>query len=149
MFFFFNDTATTEIYTLSLRDALPIWGNWNYTAGVGNDARGFRFFNVIKQAKDYDGNGDYVKHWIPQFQSVSRPKLHTPWLLTRDEQNRSGLNLGVDYPNPVVDLFQSAEANEKIYNKALGIQPSAKPSKSHHKKGSRSDKRGKNATSRR
>ena len=24
--FFFNDTATTEIYTLSLHDALPIWG---------------------------------------------------------------------------------------------------------------------------
>src|SRR6266581_7141147 len=29
-FFFFNDTATTEIYTLSLHDALPIWvvGAW-------------------------------------------------------------------------------------------------------------------------
>src|SRR2546421_8290435 len=26
-FFFFNDTATTEIYTLSLHDALPIWRN--------------------------------------------------------------------------------------------------------------------------
>src|SRR3712207_7004826 len=25
MIFFFNDTATTEIYTLSLHDALPIW----------------------------------------------------------------------------------------------------------------------------
>src|SRR3712207_9476745 len=25
VFFFFNDTATTEIYTLSLHDALPIW----------------------------------------------------------------------------------------------------------------------------
>src|SRR5258708_3740143 len=25
--FFFNDTATTEIYTLSLHDALPIWGH--------------------------------------------------------------------------------------------------------------------------
>src|SRR2546427_8506898 len=24
-FFFFNDTSTTEIYTLSLHDALPIW----------------------------------------------------------------------------------------------------------------------------
>ena len=24
-YFFFNDTATTEIYTLSLHDALPIW----------------------------------------------------------------------------------------------------------------------------
>src|SRR2546430_10784138 len=31
-FFFFNDTATTEIYTLSLHDALPIYGageEWN------------------------------------------------------------------------------------------------------------------------
>src|SRR2546426_7431151 len=27
-FFFFNDTATTEIYTLSLHDALPIW-SWS------------------------------------------------------------------------------------------------------------------------
>src|SRR2546430_5859028 len=26
-FFFFNDTATTEIYTLSLHDALPIYQN--------------------------------------------------------------------------------------------------------------------------
>src|SRR3712207_9491510 len=27
-FFFFNDTATTEIYTLSLHDALPIFLRW-------------------------------------------------------------------------------------------------------------------------
>src|SRR6266540_6813442 len=32
--FFFNDTATTEIYTLSLHDALPIFG----PAGVGEEA---------------------------------------------------------------------------------------------------------------
>src|SRR2546422_6623786 len=32
MFFFFNDTATTEIYTLSLHDALPIW---NHGRGAG------------------------------------------------------------------------------------------------------------------
>src|SRR2546430_13618894 len=30
IFFFFNDTATTEIYTLSLHDALPIWPSWSY-----------------------------------------------------------------------------------------------------------------------
>ena len=27
-FFFFNDAATTEFYTLSLHDALPIWIEW-------------------------------------------------------------------------------------------------------------------------
>src|SRR5260221_6522091 len=31
LFFFFNDTATTEIYTLSLHDALPILGSWSPT----------------------------------------------------------------------------------------------------------------------
>src|SRR6266576_6538708 len=34
MFFFFNDTATTEIYTLSLHDALPISGITVYSANV-------------------------------------------------------------------------------------------------------------------
>src|SRR2546430_8170042 len=32
-FFFFNDTATTEIYTLSLHDALPIWKLWRANSG--------------------------------------------------------------------------------------------------------------------
>src|SRR3712207_8936883 len=41
VFFFFNDTATTEIYTLSLHDALPIWMarerscGWFLFAGLG------------------------------------------------------------------------------------------------------------------
>src|SRR3712207_8629623 len=33
IFFFFNDTATTEIYTLSLHDALPIWAGGGATPG--------------------------------------------------------------------------------------------------------------------
>src|SRR2546422_2559270 len=37
IFFFFNDTATTEIYTLSLHDALPI-----YAENQGDDGRGER-----------------------------------------------------------------------------------------------------------
>src|SRR5688572_32094845 len=34
-FFFFNDTATTEIYTLSLHDALPISTSWSSGCGPG------------------------------------------------------------------------------------------------------------------
>src|SRR5579875_4224584 len=43
-FFFFNDTATTEIYTLSLHDALPIcYGlGWHDPAGVPDRAPGPR-----------------------------------------------------------------------------------------------------------
>src|SRR2546430_11295475 len=41
LFFFFNDTATTEIYTLSLHDALPILGQRHPLRPrlVGVDAR--------------------------------------------------------------------------------------------------------------
>src|SRR2546430_16509778 len=38
-FFFFNDTATTEIYTLSLHDALPIFGIDRVTPGCAAAAR--------------------------------------------------------------------------------------------------------------
>src|SRR5260221_5957716 len=40
-FFFFNDTATTEIYTLSLHDALPIsdWARFDRRHGVGRADR--------------------------------------------------------------------------------------------------------------
>src|SRR5437667_9993896 len=40
-FFFFNDTATTEIYTLSLHDALPIFGHGRLDGVLGDpvDAR--------------------------------------------------------------------------------------------------------------
>src|SRR6266404_9766703 len=34
IFFFFNDTATTEIYTLSLHDALPISRRWHPVIGT-------------------------------------------------------------------------------------------------------------------
>src|SRR3712207_8273988 len=37
MFFFFNDTATTEIYTLSLHDALPIY--WRKMAASRSSGR--------------------------------------------------------------------------------------------------------------
>ena len=100
-------------------DVCSNWGNWNYIAGVGNDARGFRYFNIPKQAKDYDPEGKYVKYWLPELSKVPTPKVHEPWKLLPVEQDRFGVRIGVDYPQPIVDLWQSVKENEKIYNTAL------------------------------
>ena len=97
-------------------DPCSNWGNWNYIAGIGNDARGFRFFNINKQAQDYDPQGEYVKHWLPELAELPASKVHQPWNLLPVEQKRFAVRLGVDYPNPVVDLFASAKVNEAIYN---------------------------------
>jgi deoxyribodipyrimidine photo-lyase len=100
-------------------DVASNWGNWNYTAGVGNDARGFRFFNIFKQAKDYDPQGNYVKLWLPELAEIPAAKVHEPSKLLPIEQQRFGVRIGVDYPQPIVDLFKSAAANEKIYDSAV------------------------------
>lgn len=100
-------------------DVCSNWGNWNYTAGVGNDARGFRYFNIPKQSKTYDPKGNYIRHWLPELASIPGDKIHAPGKLSNQEQKQFGVRLGVDYPRPVVDFFKSVKANEALYNGAL------------------------------
>lgn len=45
-------------------DVCSNWGNWNYVAGVGNDPRENRYFNIATQAKRYDEKGEYVRLWL-------------------------------------------------------------------------------------
>ncbi len=47
-------------------DVCSNWGNWNYVAGVGNDPRENRYFNIETQVEKYDKNGDYVKLWLSE-----------------------------------------------------------------------------------
>src|SRR5256886_10511491 len=51
-FFFFNDTATTEIYTLSLHDALPISFR---TMSKYSDRRKFEFTFSVAGLEAFDG----------------------------------------------------------------------------------------------
>ena len=45
-------------------DVCSNWGNWAYLAGVGNDPRGHRYFNIEKQAADYDKNKLFRNLWL-------------------------------------------------------------------------------------
>ncbi|SFA77229.1 deoxyribodipyrimidine photo-lyase (single-stranded DNA-specific) [Flavobacterium swingsii] len=45
-------------------DVSSNWGNWAYLAGVGNDPRGHRYFNIEKQASDYDKSREFRNLWL-------------------------------------------------------------------------------------
>ncbi|MBL6745306.1 MAG: DASH family cryptochrome [Pseudomonadales bacterium] len=45
-------------------DVAANWGNWQYIAGVGADARGGRHFNLAKQTEIYDADGSYRRRWL-------------------------------------------------------------------------------------
>ncbi|KAF1929272.1 cryptochrome DASH [Didymella exigua CBS 183.55] len=54
------------------------WGNWQYVSGVGNDPRQGRVFNPVKQALDYDPQGEYIKAWVPELRDVKLTKQVGP-----------------------------------------------------------------------
>jgi deoxyribodipyrimidine photo-lyase len=91
-------------------DVASNWGNWMYQAGVGNDAREFRLFNLDKQATQYDSDGAFRKHYCPELNSLSIRDLLNPTSQQR-EQFR--------YPKQIVNFEQSARENRLRYEQAL------------------------------
>src|SRR5687768_18281080 len=75
-FFFFNDTATTEIYTLSLHDALPI-SNW--LAGITARLR-----ELPPTSAGYARDGALSESATPGFSALEwRSEEHTSELQSR------------------------------------------------------------------
>src|SRR3712207_7777562 len=62
IFFFFNDTATTEIYTLSLHDALPILRLLRAARLLGAERRGRQVFYVVGDLHIRSMLSDMVDH---------------------------------------------------------------------------------------
>ena len=93
-------------------DVCSNWGNWNYVAGVGNDRRGFRYFNLAKQSRDYDPKGDYLRQWLPELANIPGDKIHQPETWAIAEQNQWGVKLGRDYPKPMVNFWESLKQQE-------------------------------------
>ncbi len=75
-----------------------------------------RIYNPVKQSKDHDPEGLFIKQWVPALTLVPAALLHEPWQLTEMEQALYEMKLGVDYPKPIVDLVESGRiAREKIW----------------------------------
>ncbi|XP_031561645.1 cryptochrome DASH-like [Actinia tenebrosa] len=89
-------------YLLIDHDVCSNYGNWLYSAGVGNDPRQDRKFNMVKQGLDYDPKGDYVRQWVPELSGVPGGDIHTPWRLSRASLAHASVSLGETYPMPIV-----------------------------------------------
>jgi deoxyribodipyrimidine photo-lyase len=83
-------------------DVCSNWGNWMYVAGVGNDPRENRYFNILKQANNYDKKGDFVRFWIPELSKIPGFDIHQPFELSTKELKQFGVSLGGNYPFPMV-----------------------------------------------
>ena len=85
-------------------DVCSNWGNWMYVGGVGNDPRENRYFNILRQANNYDKKGDFVRLWIPELQAIRGFDIHQPWELSTAQLRALKIQLGHTYPQPQVKI---------------------------------------------
>ncbi|GHA90001.1 deoxyribodipyrimidine photo-lyase [Algimonas arctica] len=98
--------------TLLEADLASNAASWQWVAGTGADAAPyFRVFNPFGQGEKFDPNGDYVRQWVPELAALPNKYLQQPWTAPDDVLDKSGIELGRDYPEPIVD---HKEARERV-----------------------------------
>jgi deoxyribodipyrimidine photo-lyase len=79
-------------------------GGWQWAASTGCDAQPyFRIFNPVTQSKKFDPHGRFIRRYLPQLAKLSDAAIHAPWLARPIELAEAGIELGRDYPAPIVD----------------------------------------------
>jgi len=70
-------------------------GGWQWASSSGCDAQPyFRIFNPVSQSEKFDGEGKFIRRYLPQLKELSDKEIHAPWLAPR--------MLAPDYPPPIV-----------------------------------------------
>jgi deoxyribodipyrimidine photo-lyase len=84
--------------------------SWQWVAGCGADAAPyFRIFNPVTQGKKFDPVGDYVRRHVPEIAGLPDKFVHCPWEAPTDVLEEAGVELGKNYPAPIVDLAESRQ----------------------------------------
>ena len=93
-------------------------GNWQWVAGTGADAAPyFRIMNPVAQSRRFDPEGVYIRRYVPELASLEGPAIHAPWERPL-ETAAAGVNLGEDYPYPMIDHAEAREITLRRFEAA-------------------------------
>ena len=78
-------------------------GGWQWAASSGCDAQPyFRIFNPVSQSERFDPEGKFIRRYLPQLAKLPDKLIHAPWLARPLDLQAAGVEVGRDYPAPVV-----------------------------------------------
>ncbi len=91
-------------------------GGWQWAASTGCDAQPwFRIFNPITQSERFDMQGNFIRKYVPELTKCNDKEIHAPWLITPLRLQELNLQIGRDYPAPVVDHATQRELTLALY----------------------------------
>ena len=62
-----------------------------------------RIYNPLKQSKDHDPNGKFIKKWVPELANVPEIWIHEPSKMDLNTQKKINCLIGKHYPKPIID----------------------------------------------
>jgi len=78
---------------------------WQYISGSLPDGHELeRLDSPQIQGFNCDEEGEYVRQWLPELARVPNEWIHHPWDAPLSVLKSAGVELGLNYPNPVVDI---------------------------------------------
>ena len=91
---------------------------WQWVGGCGADAAPyFRVFNPVLQGEKFDPQGKYVRQWIPELKNLSNQWIHKPWEAPQSVLRDAGVELGKNYPLPIVDHAEAKKTALETFSK--------------------------------
>jgi deoxyribodipyrimidine photo-lyase len=100
-------------------------GGWQWAASTGCDAQPyFRIFNPVSQSEKFDAHGKFIRRYLPQLAALPDKLIHAPWLASPLELQAAGVELGKNYPAPVVD---HNEARNRTLDRFAAAKATSKP----------------------
>jgi len=91
-------------------------GGWQWAASTGCDAQPwFRIFNPITQSEKFDPQGKFIRKYVPELDACSDEEIHAPWRIPPLRQQFIGIEIGKNYPEPVVDHASQRDLALSLY----------------------------------